>query len=111
MHWIIETCICVKIIGDHVFDTKGKNIYVKEEGQDIYHSWAFMNWILHETAIDDPMHCINRDIQILPFVYWCSCMIILNKNYITHEYLYSIILYFIMFSAKYTCDIDKIVQY
>ena len=38
-------------------------------------------------------------------------MIILNKNYITHEYLYSIILYFIMFSAKYTCDIDKIVQY
>ena len=54
-----------------MFDTKGNNIYVKEELQDIYlyYSCASMNCIFHETALENPMHCIIRDINILPFVY------------------------------------------
>ena len=96
MHWITETCICVRFIGDLMFDTKGTHIYVKEEEEDIYlyYSCPSMNYIFHETALENPMHCIIRDIHILPFVYWCLWMIILNKNYITHDYLYSFFLYF-----------------
>ena len=33
MHRIIETCICMQLIGDFVFDAEWKNIYVKEEEQ------------------------------------------------------------------------------
>ena len=35
-------------------------------------------------------------------------MIILNKNYITHEYLYPFLLCFLQ---DISCDIKKIVQY
>ena len=49
MHWIIETCICVRFIGDLVFDTKGKNIHDIEEEQDIYlyYRCESMNHIFH----------------------------------------------------------------
>ena len=66
LHWIIETCICVQFIEDLVFDTNGRDINVKEEEQDIYfyHSCASMNCIFNETASENPMQCIIRDIDI-----------------------------------------------
>ena len=60
MHWIIETCICVQLIGYLLFDANGKNIYIKEEEQEIYlyDSGASMNCMFHETALENPMRCI-----------------------------------------------------
>ena len=35
IYWIIETCICVQLIGDLLFDAEGKNIHIEQEEQEI----------------------------------------------------------------------------
>ena len=62
MHCVIETCFCVQLIGDLLFDAKGINKYMNEEEQEIYlyHNGASVNCIFHETALKNPMHCITK---------------------------------------------------